>query len=92
MVFFAINIGGGNKKARVDDDEDGPGTFEERLASMEEMEMDMGEEEDFLKAEGEGPQQESTYDRWASLFNYELYIFCLISKIKFLALRKHHHT
>jgi len=59
------NAGGGAKRARKDEDDDGPSTFEEQLAGMEEMEQD--EEEDcLLGGDGAvGPQQESTYDRWA---------------------------
>jgi DNA polymerase delta subunit 1 len=55
--------GSQTKRPRQDDDEDAPGTFEQYLATMEDDDMEA--EDAPVGAEGQGPAQESTYDRWA---------------------------
>lgn len=59
------NGGGGTssqtKRPRQDEDEDAPGTFEQYLANMEDDDMDY--EDGPAGLEGQGPEQESTYDR-----------------------------
>jgi len=56
--------GSQQKRPRPDgDEEDTPGSFEEHLANL--MEEEETEYDDSPRMEGEGPKQESTYDRWA---------------------------
>ena len=49
------------KRRRQDEDDDAPGTFEQYLANMEDDDMDY--EDGPAGLEGQGPEQESTYDR-----------------------------
>ena len=54
--------GSQQKRPRPDgDEEDTPGSFEEHLANL--MEEEETEYDDSPRMEGEGPKQESTYDR-----------------------------
>lgn len=56
-------FGAGQKRPRQDDDDDMPGSFEEHLANL--VEEDDLELDDSPRFDGEGPDQESTYHRWA---------------------------
>ena len=59
----SYGVGGSqHKRQRQDEDEDTPGSFEEHLANL--MEDEDMEYEDSPTIDGEGPQQESTYNRW----------------------------
>ena len=54
-------IGSQTKRPRQDEDEDAPGSFEQYLATMEDDDMEYDDSP--AGVDGQGPEQESTYDR-----------------------------